>query len=67
MKKINKPPRYKSGIASELEWQSPSGKIYTVYHSFRSYSIGLGMRMFVKIGDQWYELDGKEIRDEILW
>lgn len=65
--RIKGPPHYKMGLAKELEWRGYDGKIHPVYHSWRSYLIGLGVRAFVKIGNKWYELDENEKRTRILW
>ena len=67
MKRISELPRYKKGWASELEWRGPDNKTYEVWHSFHSYGIGLGMRAFVQIEAQWYELNGDDKREGILW
>lgn len=66
MKGINKLPKYKLW-AAELEFRDSKGKIHEAWHSFHAYGIGLGMRVFIKIDSQWYELNEEEKNEGILW
>ena len=62
MKKIKKPPNYKTGMTTQFSIEI-DGKRYPVYQSVRAYAIGLWSRMFVKIKDEWFELNPHERGD----
>ena len=59
MKKVKKLPKYKRWT-KQYCFKLDNKQIVDVYQSERSYGIGKRQRMFVKVNNEWYELDEDE-------